>query len=101
MGRGLDPARVLGRADRVAARGENLVARDPALARCAECCAQMKQGREALPHPKLRLLRKQKFQRKMRDGPYEETVYECWACTSTIMHTTDANEFPPFWWFTN
>ena len=61
----------------------------------------MKLGREARPHFKLRMVKTVEFQREMRAGPYEESVYECRACFSTIMHTNDTNEFPPFWWFTN
>ena len=67
----------------------------------AECLTQVKQRREAAPHPKLRVAKVELFQREMREEPYEESVYECRDSTSRIMHTTDMSEFPPFWWFTN
>ena len=72
-----------------------------AVMRCAACLDQMKQGREAVPHCRLHFVRETKFQRPMRDRPYMETVYQCRDCGSVIMHTTDENEFPPYWWFTN
>jgi hypothetical protein len=71
------------------------------LTRCAACSAQMREDREADPHAELRLVRMERFQRPMRADPYEEVIYECRQCTSRIMHTTDTNEFPPFWWYTD
>jgi hypothetical protein len=72
-----------------------------AVMRCAACSDLMKQGREAVPHCRLHFVREMQFQRPMRNGPYMETVYQCRDCESVIMHTTDENEFPPYWWFTN
>ena len=71
------------------------------LARCDACSAQVKEGREAAPHYELRLVRMERFQRQMRAEPYREMVFECRQCASRLMHTTDRNEFPPFWWFTD
>jgi hypothetical protein len=70
-------------------------------ARCDDCQAQAQHGREAPAHAELRLVKAARFQSPRRPERYEEAVYECRVCASRIMHTTDANEFPPFWWFTN
>ena len=70
-------------------------------ARCGACVAQMREGRDAGPHSELRLVKVERFQRAMRAEAYQEVVYECERCSSRIMHTTDTNEFPPFWWFTD
>jgi hypothetical protein len=65
---------------------------------CPDCPQQITKGRRDDPHIHLSLVDSQAFRGSMFGG-WEEGTYQCSICSNLIAHTSDKNDFAPFWWF--